>query len=85
MYVSSTAGDMVALDASSGATLWKYTVEGLPNPAGGSFGATNASAPAVVDGVVYWGAGYARFGGFLGRDAKHHLYAFSAPDRDRDR
>jgi len=85
MYVSSTAGDMVALDASSGATLWKYTVPGLPNPAGGSFGATNASAPAVVDGAVYWGAGYARFGGVLGRDAEHHLYAFSVPDHDHDR
>jgi polyvinyl alcohol dehydrogenase (cytochrome) len=85
MYASSTAGDMVALDASSGATLWKYTVEGLPNPAGASYGATNASAPAVVDSVVYWGAGYARFGGFLGRGAEHHLYAFSVPHgRGRD-
>lgn len=77
MYASSTAGDMVALDASNGKTLWKYTVGGLPNPAGGAYGATNASAPAIVNGTLYWGAGYARFSGFLGRDASHHFYAFS--------
>jgi polyvinyl alcohol dehydrogenase (cytochrome) len=77
MYASSTAGDMVALDASNGKTLWKYTVQGIPNPAGGFYGATNASAPSVVDGVLYWGAGYARFSGLLGRDAQHHLFAFS--------
>jgi polyvinyl alcohol dehydrogenase (cytochrome) len=79
MYASSTAGDMVALDASNGKTLWKYTVQGIPNPAGGFYGATNASAPSVVDGVLYWGAGYARFSGLLGRDAQNHLFAFSVP------
>ena len=84
MFASSTAGEMVALDGSSGKMLWTYTVEGLPNPSGGSYGATNASAPAVVGGAVYWGAGYARFSGFLGRSAKHHLYSFSVPGDGTD-
>ncbi len=41
---------MNVLDAQTGATLWSFD-------AGGSV----ASAPAIVDGAVYWGAGYSRF------------------------
>jgi polyvinyl alcohol dehydrogenase (cytochrome) len=42
-----TAGTMFALDASTGAVLWSFAA-----------GGTVYSGPAVVGGVVYWGAGY---------------------------
>ena len=60
------AGTMYALDATSGAVLWSFQA-----------GGTVYSGPAVVGGVVYWGAGYpaGRLG--FGTSAQK-LYAFAA-------
>jgi polyvinyl alcohol dehydrogenase (cytochrome) len=44
-------GQMYALDPATGATLWQFT----------SGGSCNAGA-AIVNGMVYWGSGYGRFG-----------------------
>jgi polyvinyl alcohol dehydrogenase (cytochrome) len=41
---------MVALDADTGATLWNHDATG-----------SVISSPAIVDGALYWGAGYGRF------------------------
>jgi polyvinyl alcohol dehydrogenase (cytochrome) len=41
---------MYALDASSGNTLWSFQAAGSVN-----------AAPAVANGVVYWGSGYHNF------------------------
>jgi polyvinyl alcohol dehydrogenase (cytochrome) len=57
-----TGNQMYALSARSGRILWQYA-------AGGSV----VSGPAVVDGTVFWGSGYARTGG-VGND---QFYAFS--------
>jgi outer membrane protein assembly factor BamB len=43
---------MLALDAASGEELWRYEA---PNQIGG--------APAIYDGTVLWGYGYALFDG----------------------
>jgi polyvinyl alcohol dehydrogenase (cytochrome) len=59
------AGYMYALDAATGAVLWSFASGGSVN-----------SAPAVVNGVVYWGSGYRRRG--LG-SGNNKLYAFSLP------
>jgi polyvinyl alcohol dehydrogenase (cytochrome) len=69
LYAGSMAhiGDqMYALDTRTGDILWRF-------PAGGSV----VSGPAVVDGTVYWGSGYARTGG-VGND---RFYAFSVARR----
>jgi polyvinyl alcohol dehydrogenase (cytochrome) len=58
-----TAGTMFAFDAATGEMLWSY-----PS------GATVYGSPAVVDGVVYWGAGYPSRLGF-GNSIKK-LFAF---------
>jgi polyvinyl alcohol dehydrogenase (cytochrome) len=55
-------GNMYALDARTGDVLWSFK-------SGGSV----MSAPAIVDGVVYWGSGYDR--GFN----SNKFYAFSLP------
>jgi polyvinyl alcohol dehydrogenase (cytochrome) len=57
-----TGNQMYALHAATGRILWQYA-------AGGSV----VSGPAVVDGTVFWGSGYARTGG-VGND---QFYAFS--------
>lgn len=54
---------MFALDAANGKTLWSFTSGGSVN-----------SGPAIADGRVYWGSGYAHLG-FGG--ANNKLYAFS--------
>lgn len=64
LYAGSMAGtgdQMYALDTSSGEILWRF-------PAGGSV----VGGPAVVDGSVYWGSGYARTGGV----GNNRFYAF---------
>lgn len=58
--------NMFALDAATGNVLWSY-------PSGGS---VNAGA-AIVDGVVYWGSGYPKFGGVT----NNKFYAFSLGGR----
>ena len=56
VYVSSMASgpndpNMFALDAATGQTLWSFAA-----------GASVNAAPAIVDGTVYWGSGYAHLG-----------------------
>ena len=60
-------GTMYALDATSGAVLWSFQA-----------GGTVYGGPAVVGGVVYWGAGYPSNRLGFGTSAKK-LYAFAAP------
>jgi polyvinyl alcohol dehydrogenase (cytochrome) len=57
--------NMFALDAATGATLWSFA-------AGGSVNA----APAIVDGTVYWGSGYAHLG-IPPWTTSNKFYAFS--------
>ncbi len=71
VYASSMSGNttadptMLALDAATGQTLWSHA-------AGSS---VNAGAT-VVDGVVYWGSGYAHLG-IPGYTTNNRFYAFS--------
>ncbi|MGK9145384.1 PQQ-binding-like beta-propeller repeat protein [Xanthomonas euvesicatoria] len=50
LYAGSMAGNMVALDADTGATVWNYNASG-----------SVISSPAIANGALYWGAGYGRF------------------------
>jgi polyvinyl alcohol dehydrogenase (cytochrome) len=61
-----TGNQMYALNTATGSILWQYA-------AGGSV----VSGPAVVDGTIFWGSGYARTGG-VGND---QFYAFSVDGR----
>lgn len=74
VFVSSMAGGasaptMLALNAATGQTVWSYV-------AGSS---VNAGA-SIVDGVVYWGSGYAHLG-IPGFTTNNKLYAFSVDGR----
>jgi polyvinyl alcohol dehydrogenase (cytochrome) len=69
VYVTSTAGtstskNMLALNAATGKTLWSY-----------ASGATTIGGATIVNGVVYWGTGYARGSGYTGGNKS--FYAFS--------
>ena len=79
VYVSSMAGvatapTMLALDAATGNTLWQFAA-----------GASVNSGAVVVNGVVYWGSGYAHLGipgysgspSFTGNTAPTRFYAFT--------
>ena len=61
-----TGEQMYALDATTGAILWRFA-------AGGSV----VAGPAVVRGTVYWGSGYARTGGI----GNNTFYAFTLDGR----
>jgi polyvinyl alcohol dehydrogenase (cytochrome) len=70
VFVSSMAGaatapTMLALSAQTGQTLWSYAA-----------GSSVNAGPAIVDGVLYWGAGYTNLGipGFTGNNK---FFAFS--------
>jgi polyvinyl alcohol dehydrogenase (cytochrome) len=65
VYVPSLSGKMRALDAATGATLWSFQAAGSVN--------TGAS---IVNGVVYWGSGYAHLG-IPGWTGSTTFYAFS--------
>jgi polyvinyl alcohol dehydrogenase (cytochrome) len=68
VYVGSmdpTGDDMFALDAATGTTLWSF-----------NSGASVNSAPAIVDGTLYWGSGYAHLG-IPPWTGNTKLYAFS--------
>ncbi len=74
VFVSSMAGGataptMLALDAASGQTLWTYAA-----------GSSVNAGPAVVDGVVYWGSGYAHLG-IPGHTTNNKFFAFSVDGR----
>jgi hypothetical protein len=58
-----SSGHMYALNGSSGKILWSFA-------SGGSV----LDGPSIVNGVVYWGSGYARLSGATGNNK---LYAFS--------
>jgi polyvinyl alcohol dehydrogenase (cytochrome) len=62
---ASPGSNMHALDGATGEILWSFASGGSVN-----------SAPAVVNGVVYWGSGYRRRGLGFGNNK---LYAFSVP------
>jgi polyvinyl alcohol dehydrogenase (cytochrome) len=65
--MASTEANMFALEAATGRQLWSYSAEGSVN-----------AGPAIVDGVVYWGSGYASFAGAEPTwTTSHKLYAFS--------
>jgi polyvinyl alcohol dehydrogenase (cytochrome) len=49
VYIVSLTGIMYALDAATGGPLWQF--QGA---------ASSIAGPAIVDGTVYWGNGYAR-------------------------
>lgn len=51
VYVGSLSGRMYALNATTGRVLWEHLGRGSSN-----------AGPAVVNGSVYWGNGYARWG-----------------------
>jgi polyvinyl alcohol dehydrogenase (cytochrome) len=57
------AGHMYALNAASGEVLWSFA-------SGGSV----LDGPSIVNGVAYWGSGYARISGGTGNDK---VYAFA--------
>jgi hypothetical protein len=61
--MAKTGNQLYALDAATGAILWQYAA-----------GSSVNAAPAVVDGSVYWGSGYARAAEGSGNNK---LYAFS--------
>jgi len=64
---STSIPTMFALDANTGSILWSFT-------SGSSVGA----GPAIANGIVYWGTGYARLG--IGSPAgANNFYAFSLP------
>jgi polyvinyl alcohol dehydrogenase (cytochrome) len=74
VYVPSMAGtpgapSMLALDAATGQTLWSFAA-----------GSSVVSGAAIVDGVVYWGSGYAHLG-ITGYTGNNKLFAFSAGGR----
>jgi len=60
-----TSPTMFALDASTGKILWQY-----------ASGSSVAASPAIVNGVVYWGTGYARLDQGVGAGT-NDFYAFS--------
>jgi polyvinyl alcohol dehydrogenase (cytochrome) len=62
VYAGSYDGHMYALDAATGKILWSYA-------SGGSV----LDGPSIVDGVVYWGSGYAKIGG----TGNNKVYAFT--------
>ena len=63
MYVGSESGFMYALEAATGKILWSFA-------SGGSV----VDGPSIVDGVLYWGSGYANATPGTGNNK---LYAFS--------
>jgi polyvinyl alcohol dehydrogenase (cytochrome) len=69
VYASSmarTGNQMYALDGASGAILWRFAA-----------GSSVNSGPAIADGSVYWGSGYARSG--VEGSASNRLFAFNLP------
>jgi polyvinyl alcohol dehydrogenase (cytochrome) len=65
MAGSATAPNMLALDAASGNTLWNFA----------SGASVNAGAT-IVNGIVYWGSGYAHLG-IPGYTGNNKFYAFA--------
>lgn len=73
VFGGSTSGHMYALDAATGDYLWEFVAPYSSN-----------AGPAVVDGTVYWGNGYARFSagaGTTGSSTEGTFYAFTVDGR----
>ncbi len=62
MYAGSNAGQMYALEASTGNILWSF-----------QSGGTVLDAPSIVDGTLYWGSGYQEIEG----TGNNKVFAFS--------
>lgn len=71
VYGGSMSGDMVALNASSGATLWTQHTAG-----------SVGSGPLIMNGGLYWGSGYSHWG--AGK-TNNQLYYFAPGSSDEDR
>jgi polyvinyl alcohol dehydrogenase (cytochrome) len=69
MAGSSTAPTMLALNGATGQVVWTF-----------ASGSSVNAGPAVVDGVVYWGSGYAHLG-IPGYTGNNKLFAFSVEGR----
>jgi outer membrane protein assembly factor BamB/enterochelin esterase-like enzyme len=67
MYGDGKSDYVVAVDAKTGKELWKYTIDAMYPPQGGSEGGPNGM-PVVADGMVY------------GLGAKGHLFALDLAD-----
>ncbi|WP_437669837.1 outer membrane protein assembly factor BamB family protein [Sorangium sp. So ce131] len=65
VYAGSMSGDVLALNAATGAVLWSHPADGSVN-----------AGPAVAGGTVYWGSGYESFG--VGTPG-NTLFAFALP------
>jgi polyvinyl alcohol dehydrogenase (cytochrome) len=63
--ISPSGDNMFAMDAASGKPLWSFAAGGSVN-----------SGPSIVDGMVFWGAGYEHFAA-VGMNGAKKLYAFS--------
>ncbi len=61
---------MLALDASSGATLWSY-----------ASGSSVIAGASVAEGAVFWGSGYTHLGPFLPFTGNNKFFAFSINGR----
>jgi polyvinyl alcohol dehydrogenase (cytochrome) len=70
MYAGSDAGQMYALDASTGTILWSF-----------ASGGAVIDGPSIVDGVLYWGSGYRNIPPGIGNNK---VYAFTLA-REKDR
>jgi polyvinyl alcohol dehydrogenase (cytochrome) len=66
--MASRGPNMFALDAATGKTLWSFAAPGSVN-----------AAPAIVNGTLYWGSGYASLE--PGWSASNKFYAFSLKGR----
>ena len=64
VYAASFAGDMVAIEGTTGTILWHF-----------SSGVSVICGPSIVNGTLYWGTGYKRGQGIGGNT----VYAFSLP------
>jgi polyvinyl alcohol dehydrogenase (cytochrome) len=67
MYAGSSSGHMYAMNAATGSILWDYPGQG-----------SSIAGPAIVNGVIYWGNGYARLGPPIGTPSDI-FYAFALP------
>jgi polyvinyl alcohol dehydrogenase (cytochrome) len=63
LYAGSYAGQMYGLDTTTGSVLWSFASRG-----------SVVDGPSIVDGVVYWGSGYAHIAPGIGNNK---VYAFA--------
>jgi polyvinyl alcohol dehydrogenase (cytochrome) len=68
--MAKTGNQMYALDAASGAILWRFAA-----------GSSVNAGPAIADGSVYWGSGYTRSG--VEGSGNHRLFGFTLPPRGK--